>query len=858
VDLELPMPAGPLACAVNCDSIQPDRDWLDVSESEALASLHRELIATSRRVVANLAAGLDRLPRQSRNAAGRFLLAALAAPFPTPRFREVFEVLKTTGSAVPYRALLEAAATRDLSEVENALGLVLEDKDRAKDAPGDLAVDLDALLKPPEEDRERTPQDIRSAACGSRVAAALGEWIVESQGGVRFSPPAALLDAPVLVAADGRPVTVREALDTATRRGSVLRVPERVPEGGLAGTNDLILCLDDRTAEIARRLLPLEDGSEALRTLRRAATLAALPVRGELHVPANLAMVTRRIEAPGIEGEIGLTAMHAGDSAVSTIEVCCRRRRIAVIEHFRILGIVAVVNDDSLALTGDCTGITEADRERILKVCEDSLPGLATDLAGILPGLGGDDRQAAWRHALDLMSALVQGRGTDSGVLDRPGVSALADIEGFRGADGQAKSLRAVVESARRHEAAFLVSEATPAGPLLEPDRVVLAPPAYERERLRGILPRVTDWDDEWAEEREGVARRAGARPLPAPDPGELLAWVDIQKCGLDGMLYLPRIPVAPLLVSFGSGGLEAGAMEISDGLPCAGTVSGPELSIGRLWDSVDLTGAQRAYLESRAARLYRNLAGKYAKARPGPDGDRIRQVLVDTLLSARKALPKVRGSASREALKQVCDDLAKLPLFELGSGEALTLPEVLRRKPVELERLGLWEPKPPADLREAPVAKPPAPVVAQPGPEVEDLPTPPAQPRPAPAPPPPAPPPSPEDRLVAALRRLLRPVDGPGVDLKGDLRIDRIVFDRGAGTVASCTGERLVLHGGHPLVRKALAAADPVLDAFLASAVFTVVNHEYEDVSDDQEDAYQDALIAAIEAEVTTAFRSR
>ncbi len=109
------------------------------------------------------------------------------------------------------------------------------------------------------------------------------------------------------------------------------------------------------------------------------------------------------------------------------------------------------------------------------------------------------------------------------------------------------------------------------------------------------------------------------------------------------------------------------------------------------------------------------------------------------------------------------------------------------------------------------------------------------------------------EARLLGALHAELRRAGRGHAQLLDEKNLDRIVLGGLPGDViASCRGRGVTVHRHHPLVERLLAEpeTDQVQLAFLASAVYTAMNHFWREIEDDHEREFHRALIKGLSGE--------
>jgi hypothetical protein len=260
--------------------------------------------------------------------------------------------------------------------------------------------------------------------------------------------------------------------------------------------------------------------------------------------------------------------------------------------------------------------------------------------------------------------------------------------------------------------------------------------------------------------------------------------------------------------------------------------------------------------------RLYGLLAEQAASSNDQSPLDR----LADAALRLQRATATARRRLAGPA-GTLLRDLRQRPLIRRGDRRA-RLDRLLRRRPADLEPLGLWRPRTapqaaPSAGSELPATAPPSPADAPPAPS----PVPTQEGSPMEAPPPdrsPAGSPSdaaaapaaetPEarearflDRLADTWRRVwpkgLGPVPG---------RKSFAMVDRNPALPARYAPELVTVERRHPLVRAALATfdEDPVALWLLVSTLATQANLDFTRITDEHERSMQLALVELLTAD--------
>jgi hypothetical protein len=881
VTLEFVVPVGPLRGVIDSGTIAPTPTWDDVDDPEMLKRIGAAVRESALVLLDDLAGRFATLAAEQRAVARAFLLGAAGAPFPRPQLRRLWTLLHASredaAALAEYRTALSCAATRDLGDVCAALDLL--------GGPGPWSLDAAKALGPALEDLLQSSPPPKNAPRGSLVAGFFDRWLAGGETAALLPVPLALRDLPLLESVDRRSVTLAEV-------GALLREKGRVPFVPASWRDEApppypVLRLDNAGRAALGRIVDAGapvDVSDELRPEQRERHLDALPELESLAPPAGAVLVAEPVTDGSVTGQVGLSSSHAGEPPVLDLTICTRRRRLTAVKPACPAALVAVLNDDGLVPDpGVPGGVSQADVERLAKLCDDRVPGLVAAVVRAWADLAAGVRGAAWAHVLDHLRTFVMHPGFASPAGRDDALARLCRVPGFALADGRAASLDDLLELRRAcgtivHVPPELTADVA-AG--LRPLVVVARP--FEVRALQASFASTTPCVGLSALEAEGLARRARAPLLPEAEPGDALLRLTARLEKLEISLRLPRRFAPELAVSFGREGREVERRAVSEPFPCAGVVTGPGLRVRPAFDGVELTGGQRGWLEGQAHELYRLLAEKY------------RAEGKETSPDAEAAEPYLRHALSRlqrlEADGRLPSEwrtlylrLGRFALFAAGGGRRLRLAEALKERPVELESLGLWTPGaagPVGEVEATPAEGRTAGLAVQPEPAsggsalVLDLagaggaakpplwtPLPAAAPgeleRPPAMPQEPAIEFSPELRFLEAakaeLRRFLAAAGfEPGKSAptaSGDKRdkwggIDLGVVRGSPDVMAEAKGSVAQLHLDHPAVQLALRSfeTDPVVLAFVVSAVFTVLNLKHVAITDQEELSFQQRL---------------
>ncbi|MBN1773797.1 MAG: hypothetical protein JXB32_21225 [Deltaproteobacteria bacterium] len=831
------MLAGSLAAAVDGEEVRTDPEWTDVRDPGFEARAHAAAAAALVPLTERLGSERERLPAGRREAADRVLLEAACGPFPAPAFADAWSALR---AALPFEEartvllrLLSWVGWMPLEDVETALTIALEATVGDGSSPTVL----------PERVATCLSRDDRPAVEAAPVPAH-ATWLAASEDDPVWPMPGALRRTALFRSVGDLPVTPGQL-------AARLLVGERVgwvaPDVPVDSDGERLVIRLDPAAQalLAQTLGPqrLEDCNEETRRRQRLRRLESVPRLERIALEDGEALLVEPLLDGRLTGEVGLAA--DPDAGPSVLTICADHRPVAKVEGFSRLALRAVVNDDNLQFEAGTANPAAGEAERLARLCEQLVPGLFETLAARWSGLDEARQATAWRHLLDVLALNVPHAGGRSRKDGRAYLRAASGVPGFRTRSGGRRTLVELEALAERVGGVFVVPPDTPLerlpalGRTTTPDTTYLVvADAREKQRLRRLFPKVTNWlncPDDW---KQTVQHRSELPPLPNHKPVAKLVKTKFDRGGLSGQLFLPRDPVVPLEASFGREGLELARRPLSELLPCAGVVVVPASAVRPGWTGVELTPEQERTLEKPAVQLYRMLlAARFDQA--DANDDRVRDLLADAVLRLQRAAVEAGGHLQGET-GALLRDLKRIPLVRRGK-KRVRLDKLLRSRPADLEPLGLWAGVPAA----APTGEGEADAVSEAAPAAAVA--------PAPATSPPAWPevPVPEtaeergrrflDRLAEELQRLW-----PKEDRKNVRRaVLGLVFGKDEQPARYGTGA-VTVHGLNPLVRGALATFedDPVPLWLLVSTLATQANLDFTRITDEHERAMQLALV--------------
>ena len=890
-EMPLGIPLDGLTAIAAHDDLLPRTDWDGARENDDTRTVRQALARTLPRLVNKaLPHAADPIDLTAR----WFLCSVARALFPSEQYRRAYENLRehsAPGAAeTSYLRILELAASVSFAQIgsllhktlaggrslnvedlisksvrrlgkseRDELGITLESAKRGRfyGRPGVLSW-LEALF-PIEKGSGRTP------TCGERVLAPLPE----------------LFHAAIFTKVDGQPATLGDVLAEHRKRGKIHYLRDRPPKG----TRSRRLRLLAKEQE-ERRLLEcifgkndlLDDRAWLASCLKKHNIERLKSRQSQLELGSGEALVSVQLRDDGLEGEVGLPSAYPRRAATLGATLCKERHEVGFKEAQSPIPLVAILDDESIEMSLTWDRIEQdSGGEARLEACRLRLPALALALCEKWPRLVSErHRSVARKYALDLL--VLQGKWSLKN-MDREGDEAwtqLCTLPLLNSVNGIYHSVSKLARRQRdQDEPVCYVTDHSARGEPLEKGKIVLALSDFELQRLlRLTFLKSKDHSAEWRREREIVVWRMTAQKLPKK--GELPALHRSDEGlppGFEGELVIPNRALDQKAledlptVSFGAFGHVVENRSISEVLPCGGTLSGPGLEIERHFRWVKLEYSQKRALEGAVGKLYESLCDKYASDRfPSEDPGRI----IRSYLAAAVVLIVREKKTHVVYYREIFKKLRNVPLLDLSDGRAVSWDVARKERPHDLNHLGLWQSKAHevetrvASKKETPERKKTAP---------------PAVPKPAPPPPkkkeapwekpsklqanqqreelakreqvcavtPTEPePPSREELLLEVLREELQLVRDANKHLLSDVNLELLRFEKLSKKLAVLCDERGThLNPGHPMVQVVLEQfdRDRIWVTFLASAVYSAINHRLAEVTDDQEARFHHEL---------------
>jgi hypothetical protein len=242
------------------------------------------------------------------------------------------------------------------------------------------------------------------------------------------------------------------------------------------------------------------------------------------------------------------------------------------------------------------------------------------------------------------------------------------------------------------------------------------------------------------------------------------------------------------------------------DALPCAGIVQG---------DSIEFSGGELQLDERQAVSLGRQIVLMYVS-------------LAEQLRASKLSAKDREHALAYLSWANACFASGQHPALDKLGKHVTTLRSLTSTLVAPILRDAVAHRK----VQSAPAAPPdPAPERA-PEPEAG----------PAPQPPISTPPRSAPERLLAALYEQLQWARGRHGDVLDQLRLARLelldLHETGDASIARIQMSGIAVNTGHPLVARLLAPGpiDPIDLTFVVAAIYTLMNHVAEDITDDDE----------------------
>ncbi|MFV8755258.1 hypothetical protein ACNOYE_32310 [Nannocystaceae bacterium ST9] len=607
-------------------------------------------------------------------------------------------------------------------------------------------------------------------------------------------------------------------------------------------------------------------------------------------------MIAVEFAGGGFEGQLAIPPWAPSESAPMSALLCHRRRPVESVEIHAALPVLGIIDDEQLEFEVQFSKVSRTSsrmaalRKRIDEVLHDQLlPRLAESYTELAPG----GRSIAWAWITLHWLRTAEGAGDDPNRLGELG-RRFAALPGFVDLDGQPRSLDELI---RRYQAVGTLYTIEQASAL---SWAASEPVLLLRGEDRAVIPRLfakrTDYAPLLREAAEGHERHRKAPEAPAlatiPAPASVLVRVDLDQHGLAGALWVPaQYPFDAGVAMVCRGRVVERIGLASPGLVASLAIQGlvlGEVASDRRFTRAELSTEQRRYLIARVVQAYAQLLDEVRVELEHPERldlrevepARRRAVRLDILRNAAVALTLAqrRGLAEDPPIADLRRALSEVPLLRLNTGRLISIAVGEQVRPIELNHLGLWEPREPAEeqfestlfgaLAEAgeqaeSARKDPetqaerdeqrvglamlASLMGQAGRsraklEVEvELPVQ-AAPSPEPATSPRAEPVVPARDLVGelleAIREELRMVREGQESLLAEGLLDKLRAEpgRGRGPLVKIDGA-VVFDSKHPCFVQALDdREDPIWVSFLASVAYTALNHWQDQVTDADE----------------------
>lgn len=798
-------PVGPVVALVNANTATPDRAWRRLDAADDLAAVDaatwRGLAPLINAVVARLASGEPAPPGPRA-----FILRATRQLAPTPAWLQwaaAFEALHPEDPDACPRAwvkLMRLTARRGVAAIDEILRRRLE---------RGAALDVQAIEGDHDGPAAEDQQPDR-AAPGDTGAGPISPTLVASTRSLWRGALWPTADAPlslmalcaqwqaeghVIYAGPGAPAKVTPGGSHVIQLGADLQRQDLVALLGNdalldAGSHQRRLAAQDRFEAQPQAEIPALDAAEIL-----------------------VEITSHRGQARGV---IALPTPHPRrDSVTLTLYRDQRRAGLAYGEHvLRGRALVGVIDHPALPMSADFTaplGLSADDpvSADLRSLIADAPEALMIALHDAWPDLDPASRLEAGRHLLDHLAVVGIAAPT-------PRLRALMARSCLPTVGGELRSVgELIARQAQRGQIPYL--PAPPAADLdvtsapFGPPSEVLILDAHYLSRLRDLsrdlADALTDVSGQWAQAALAERRHQQAPPLPTRP--EALAHRLIDEAGLKGELWIPRPWGSDLTIALGHQGRARGAWSVIP--PIAGAVEGAPLDDG---GAPRPDAAQRASLDDGALRLYRAVA----RDLPGLDGA-ARQQAAEALAGAAiqlRGLERREGQSMIPALRALLDDLYDLPIFAVEGGASISLASALRERPHALSHLGLWLDDGPKTATNT--EKQNKNTASEGG--------------------------TPTLRALAGVRQTLRRVRGGNLALLSDDHLDQLRFrslgPKAPGAVADEGG--CTLNRDHPRMKRVLVRArklqapDPLEMAWVASMIYTALNHFHGALTDADE----------------------
>jgi hypothetical protein len=565
------------------------------------------------------------------------------------------------------------------------------------------------------------------------------------------------------------------------------------------------------------------DGSARVRHHRNFDKLESRPRMSEAVLADDTVLVRREVHGDDRRGEVGISSTRrSGGLHLRLGTVGFLVQELEEERGFH-LPLEAVVIDDELPLDHEGEPDTKSKRyRRLLRQLRRSAPALISELVEGWEGLAAEQREQAWAV---ILPHLRHEAGEDRRSSREQAFAAASRVPGFVDLWGGHHHLAKIVARSRKRPAEVLFTLRPPAPERRAADELpVLLVNRAELECLRAHT-KVEVLDDHWQQKQAWLARLADAPKVERPKIGEVaIAYRKAQVAGgLECELWIPRDYSAlepqgppPELISTRDG-REVGRLNLAGATPCAGFLRGELPSLGD--GVIELDSRQEASLLRQVLILYIDMAEKLrAGALSSEDHERAIDYLAWVDLCFESGLDEFEGVGKRVGI------LRKLAAELVPP----TLRESLRRS-LELDDDEEKEEEDDDDGDDDGEV------------ENDDDPTPSAEAEP-PSPPEPAPAPkleTPEQRLLGALWDQLQWARAHHAEVLDELSLSRLqLIHTGASSIAELRFPGIAVNADHPLVTR-LLEQDPhdLFDlSFVVAAIYTLMNHHAEEITDDHE----------------------
>jgi hypothetical protein len=858
---ELGIGLPPARAVVSCDALTPLSDYEGAENDATLARVRTVLRRAGEVLLRALGTRAGDLPGTAvdlRRSAQILLRSAVSSLFPRPYWGQVWRYLARSGEEGErlYARLHDLLARHTPDAVQAAFR-------REHEQHPELRF-LSILA-----DLEPSPPDLADLTLEVEVALDPTGLLADTAlAGIAASEPLPIVPTLRSIALLPGWEDEQIALDALLEHRAAGRIVSWVPEltdlRGVARPDGPLVRVDAEEATGLENLL----GEERLRRdeelIDRAKTAAAFRGRATVKdLDLVDALVTLPLEVDGIQGTLGISRVEEADARLGLHR---SRKLLGYHWSFSRLPVVGALEDDRLTPNARFDGAVEdAHLERILARCRERIPDLYARLVDRFP-LPPDQHRLGRRRLLEYLADALPGWDGRVETLRDPVAARIAELPLFEAVEGHfasprrtpgAFTLLELGEAFRQHGQIIYCAAATGlAG--FDPGRRAFVATPEEALLLGRVLSPLVDFTAAWRHEWVLVrARIDPAQRLPGTQDLPTLVRRAIQTDSLAGELFLPGPDPAPLEVQVGYQRCRIGALPVSPVFPCAGRLEVAPAVLPFILPTLAPDAWRLAPLDQEAIALYQDLAAALPgwEERSAPELEPALEHLRGCITALHRRLSSTEGETP-EGWRSFYRVHRLTRVFRLADGRLASLARVIEHRPPELAALGLWPgsaPDPaPAGAESAagsaPAPDAPASPISHPDPAAGA-----ADPAPLPAPPlgtptPPAPPPAPgrEERLAAALIDLLNalaarepePRSGGRAVLRHLRWSDLRLVPGNPRQLLRCKGLELRLHARHPLVARVLDThdEDPVLLAYLASAIYSAVNLALEEIDDDDE----------------------